>query len=41
MAQPADVQKKVDSLKKAGKKTALLLVATTEGDMLFVALPIE
>ena len=28
------------SLKKSGKKTALLLVATAEGDMLFVALPI-
>jgi serine protease Do len=41
VAAPADVQKKVDSLKKAGKKTALLLVATAEGDMLFVALPIE
>ena len=27
--------------KKAGKKTALLLVAGAEGDMLFVALPIE
>ena len=39
--QPADVQTKVDTLKKAGKKTALLLVATAEGDMLFVALPIE
>jgi serine protease Do len=41
MAAAADVQKKVDALKKAGKKTALLLVATAEGDMLFVALPIE
>ena len=41
MSQPGDVQRKVDSLKKAGKKTALLLVATAEGDMLFVALPIE
>ena len=38
---PADVQRRVDSLKKAGKKTALLLVATAEGDMLFVALPIK
>jgi serine protease Do len=38
---PADVQRRVDTLKKAGKKTALLLVATAEGDMLFVALPIE
>ena len=36
-----DVQKRVDQLKRAGKKTALLLVATAEGDMLFVALPIE
>ena len=41
MAQPADVQTRVDTLKKDGKKTALLLVATAEGDMLFVALPIE
>ncbi len=32
---------RVDQLKKAGKKTALLLVATAEGDMLFVALPIN
>ena len=38
---PADVQARVDALKKAGKKTALLLVATAEGDMLFVALPIN
>jgi serine protease Do len=38
---PTDVQRRVDSLKKAGKKTALLLVATAEGDMLFVALPIN
>jgi serine protease Do len=41
MTGAAEVQKKVDALKKAGKKTALLLVATAEGDMLFVALPIE
>ena len=38
---PADVQNRVEQLKKAGKKTALLLVATAEGDMLFVALPIN
>ena len=38
---PADVQRRVDGLKKAGKKTALLLVATAEGDMQFVALPVE
>jgi serine protease Do len=41
LSSPADVQRKVDALKKAGKKTALLLVASAEGDMLFVALPIE
>jgi serine protease Do len=41
VAAPADVQRRVDSLKKAGKKTALLLVATAEGDMLFVALPLN
>jgi len=40
VAQPADVQARVDALKKVGKKTALLLVATAEGDMLFVALPL-
>jgi serine protease Do len=38
---PADVLARVESLKKAGKKTALLLIATAEGDMLFVALPIN
>jgi serine protease Do len=41
VAAPADVVRRVDALKKAGKKTALLLVATAEGDMLFVALPIN
>jgi len=37
----ADVRNRVEQLKKAGKKTALLLVATAAGDMLFVALPIN
>ena len=37
----ADVGTRVEALKKAGKKTALLLVATSAGDMLFVALPIN
>jgi serine protease Do len=41
VSSPADVTRRVESLKKAGKKTALLLVATAEGDMLFVALPIN
>jgi hypothetical protein len=30
-----------DGLKKAGKKSALLLVATSDGDMIFVALPLN
>ena len=38
---PADVQNRVEQLKKAGKKTALLLVASTEGDMQFVALSLQ
>ena len=37
----SDVGTRVEALKKAGKKTALLLVATAAGDMLFVALPIN
>jgi serine protease Do len=37
----ADVGNRVEQLKKSGKKTALLLVATATGDMLFVALPIN
>ena len=37
----AEVRNRVEALKKAGKKTALLLVATSAGDMLFVALPIN
>jgi serine protease Do len=37
----SDVAARVETLKKAGKKTALLLVATPAGDMLFVALPIN
>jgi len=38
---PADLQARVDQYKKAGKKSVLLLVATAEGDMIFVALPIN
>ncbi len=38
---PADVQKRIDQLKKDGKKTALLLVANTEGDVRFVALTLQ
>src|ERR671921_427751 len=32
VSNPADVQKRIDQLKKDGKKTALLLVANAEGD---------
>jgi serine protease Do len=38
---PADVQKRIDQLKKDGKKTALLLVANSEGDVRFVALTLQ
>ena len=35
---PADVVGKIDALKKDGKKSALLLVASAQGEMRFVAL---
>jgi serine protease Do len=38
---PADVQNRIEQMRRAGKKTALLLVASPEGDMMFVALPIN
>ena len=38
---PTDVQKRIDQLKKDGKKTALLLVANAEGDVRFVALTLQ
>jgi serine protease Do len=41
VASAADVQKRIDQLKKDGKKTALLLVANTEGDVRFVALTLQ
>jgi serine protease Do len=41
VATAADVQKRIDQLKKEGKKTALLLVANTEGDVRFVALTLQ
>jgi serine protease Do len=37
----ADVQKRIDQLKKDGKKTALLLVANAEGDVRFVAIGLQ
>src|SRR5437764_3952699 len=41
VSNPADVQKRVDQLKKDGKKTALLLVANAEGDVRFIALTLQ
>jgi serine protease Do len=38
---PADVQKRIDQLKKDGKKTALLLVANADGDVRFVAIGLQ
>jgi serine protease Do len=37
----ADVKKRVDQLKKDGKKSVLLLVANTEGELRFVALSVQ
>jgi serine protease Do len=41
VANADDVQKKVDKLKKDGRKTALLLVANAEGELRFVALSLQ
>jgi serine protease Do len=41
VASAADVQKRVDELKKQGRKTALLLVANAEGEVRFVAVSLQ
>ena len=41
VADPAEAVKKIKALKDAGKKTALLIIATGRGDTRFVALPLE
>jgi serine protease Do len=41
VTQPADVSKTLDTMKKAGKKSALLLVANGAGDVRFVALALN
>ncbi len=38
---PADVTKRVEALKKDGRKSVLLLVASATGDVRFVALGLE
>ena len=41
VASAADVQKRVDALKKEGRRSALLLVANAEGELRFVALSLQ
>lgn len=41
VANPADVKKRVDQLKKDGKKSVLLLVSNAEGELRFVALGVN
>src|SRR4030088_1301653 len=40
-ANPADVKKRVDQLKKDGKKSILLLVSNADGELRFVALSVQ
>jgi serine protease Do len=40
-ATPEAVMKKIDALKKDGKKSVLLLIANAQGDTRFVALPLD
>jgi serine protease Do len=37
----ADVKKRIDQLKKDGKKSVLLLVANSDGELRFVALSVQ
>ena len=41
VSNPADVKKRVDALKKDGKKSVLLLVSNGEGELRFVALSVQ
>ena len=41
VASGADVQKRVDQLKKEGRRSALLLVANAEGELRFIALSLQ
>ena len=41
VASAADVQKRIDQLKKDGKKSVLLLVANGDGELRFVALSVQ
>ena len=41
LANAADVKKRVDQLKKDGKKSVLLLVSNADGELRFVALSVQ
>jgi serine protease Do len=41
IATPDDLQKKLDALKKAGRKSALFLVANADGELRFIALTLQ
>jgi serine protease Do len=41
VASPTDVQRRLDALKKDGRKSALLLVANTDGELRFVAIAVQ
>ena len=41
VASPDDVNKRIDQLKKDGRKSALLLLANKDGDLRFVAVKID
>ena len=41
VANAADIKKRVDQLKKDGKKSVLLLVSNAEGELRFVALGVQ
>jgi serine protease Do len=41
VANAADVKKRVDQLKKDGKKSVLLLVSNADGELRFVALSVQ
>jgi serine protease Do len=41
ISSPDDLQKKVDQLKKDGRKSALFLVANAQGELRFVALGLQ
>ncbi len=41
MQSPDDVQKRIDALKKDGRKSALFLLANKDGDLRFVAVKLD